>query len=53
VATIILLRFFWPTVIMLFAMLGVTGVGGMLGVLAGLVIFGAAALHAKLGGRQF
>jgi hypothetical protein len=52
VAAIIVMRFFWPAV-MLFAMLGVTSISAMLGVLAGLLIFGAAALHAKLNGRQF
>jgi hypothetical protein len=52
-AAIIVLRFALAPLLMLFAMLGVTSVGGMLGVVAGLVIFGAAALRAKLSGRQF
>jgi hypothetical protein len=53
VAAIIVLRFFWPPMIMLFAMLGVTSASGMLVVLVGFVIFGAAALHAKLSGKPF
>ena len=53
VGVVVLLRFFWPAFIMLFAMLGITSVSGMVGVLVLAVILGAAALHAKLSGRPF
>ena len=53
VAAIIALRFFWPAFIMLFAMLGITSVSGMVGVLVLAVILSAAALHVKLSGRPF
>jgi hypothetical protein len=53
VATIVLLRFFWPAAIMVFAFTGISSVSGMLGLLAGLMIVGAAALHSRLSGRPF
>jgi len=51
VATVILLRFMWPAVLMAFVLVGVTSPSAMLGVIGVLVILGAASLHAKLNGR--
>jgi hypothetical protein len=42
-----------PAAVVLFAFSGITSVGGVLGVIVGLVISGAASLHAKLNGRPF
>jgi hypothetical protein len=51
VAAIILLRFFWPAAIMLFAFAGVTDPSTMLGLIVGVVILGAAALWERWNGR--
>ena len=53
VAAIIVLRFFWPAVIMGFVLVGVTEPSTMLGLIVGAVILGAVALRERLSGRQF
>ena len=53
VAPIIVLRFFWPAIIMGFVLAGVTSPATALGVVIGLVILGTAALHSRLSGRPF
>jgi hypothetical protein len=47
-AAIIVLRFFWPGMVVAFALLGVTSPSAVLGVIVGIVILSAAWLHAKL-----
>jgi hypothetical protein len=53
IAMIFLLRWFWPAVVMLAVMLGITSPSVALGLIIGVVIVGAATLHAKLGGGPF
>jgi hypothetical protein len=53
VAAIILLRFFWPAVLMLFIFAGVDQPGTMAAVIIGLVIILAAALRERLAGRPW
>jgi hypothetical protein len=50
---ILLLRFFWPAILMLFVFAGIASPAAMLGVIIGLTILGAAALRERLSGRTF
>jgi hypothetical protein len=48
VAAIVILRFFWPAVILLSVMFGITSPGETLAMIIVLVIIGAVALHDRL-----
>jgi hypothetical protein len=53
VATVFLLRFAWPALVMAFVLVGVTSPGTMVAVVIGAVIVAAAALRERLSGRPF
>jgi hypothetical protein len=48
VAAIVVLRFFWPAVLMGFVLMGIDSPGTMLAAMVGLVILGAVALRERL-----
>jgi hypothetical protein len=49
----VLLRFFWPAVLMLFVFAGGTSPSEMIGAIGVLVIVAAAALRERSAGRRF
>jgi len=53
VAMAVILRFAWKPMLMALVLVGITSPAAMLGVIVGLVIVGAAALHARFAGRPF
>jgi hypothetical protein len=53
VAAVVLLRFFWPAGIMLFAFAGVTAPSTMAAAIIGLVLVCAIALRERIAGRPF